>query len=95
MSGRLVGFAEDVGDKFCYKVLTDETQKIIYHSAIHSARDTPEINCRLSPPVGEQIDTEDLKFHDTGKDSTAPKQIIGQSFDPEDLIGRTYLMDPE
>ena len=94
-SGRFVGFAEDVGDKFCYKVLTDDTQKIIFRSAIRSARDTPEINRRLSPPVGEPPDTEVVKLRDTGKDSTAPKQIIGQSFDPEDLIGRTYLMDPE
>ena len=23
------------------------------------------------------------------------KQLIGQSFDPEELIGRAYLMDPE
>lgn len=93
-AGRFVGFAETVGDKFCYKVLTDDTQKIIYRSAIRSARDTVEVNRRASPPVGEPV-TEFVKSSHTNGDPTTPRQICGQSFDPEDLIGRSYLMDPE
>ena len=44
----------------------------------------------MSTPIGETV-TEIVKIRDTGE----PKQILGQSFDPEDLIGKTYLMDPE
>ena len=36
-TGRFVGFAESVGDKFCYKILTDDTQRIIYRSAVWSS----------------------------------------------------------
>ena len=98
-TGRFVGFAESVGDKFCYKILTDDTQRIIYRSAVRSARDQVDINRRSSPPV-EEPTTEFIKSRSTDVDSTevdsnSPKQLIGQSFDPEELIGRTYLMDPE
>ena len=44
----------------------------------------------MSTPIGEPV-TEIVKIRDTGE----PKQILGQAFDPEDLIGKTYLMDPE
>ena len=40
-TGRIVGFGESVGNAFTFKVLTDDTQKIIYRSAVRS-RWTPE-----------------------------------------------------
>ena len=35
--GHMVGIAENVGHAMTYKVLTTDTQKIIYHSNLHSA----------------------------------------------------------
>ena len=35
--GRFVGIAETVGDALTYKILTDDTKKIIYRSAIRTA----------------------------------------------------------
>ena len=76
-TGRFVGFAESVGDKFCYKILTDDTQRIIYRSAVCSARDQVDINRRSSPPVGEPT-TEFIKSRNTDVnsaevDSNTPK----------------------
>jgi len=35
--GRFVGFGESVGDALTFKILTDDTQKILYRSTICSA----------------------------------------------------------
>ena len=35
--GRIVGFAENVGDGPTFKVLDDEIHKILYRSTVHSA----------------------------------------------------------
>jgi len=35
--GHFVGIAESVGDAMTYKVLTDDTKKVIYHSSVRSA----------------------------------------------------------
>jgi len=51
-----VGIAESVGDVMTYKVLTDDTKKIIYHSTVHSALVSSEHNLRLP-----HLDTDDLK----------------------------------
>ena len=48
--GRFVGFAESVGDALTYKVLTDDTQKVIYRSYVRSALLTTDRNKRLDPP---------------------------------------------
>ena len=42
--GRFVGFAESIGDVLTYKILTDDTQKIIYRSYVRSALTETEIN---------------------------------------------------
>jgi len=48
-----VGIAETVGDALTFKVLTDDTQKVIYHSAVHSALSPNEHNPHLSALGGE------------------------------------------
>ena len=44
-SGRFVGFSEHVGHIMTYKVLTDDTRKVIFRSRIKLARTDP--NARL------------------------------------------------
>ena len=59
-SGRFVGFAETVGDVFTYKVLTDDTQKVIHRSEIRSAEPGNDLNRRISPAPDEGEPTSKL-----------------------------------
>ena len=47
--GRWIGVAEHVGHAMTFKILTDDTQKIIYRSNIRSARDPKSSNLRQDP----------------------------------------------
>jgi len=56
--GRFVGFGESVGDALSFKILTDDTQKILYRSSIRSAlteeerkllSESPDRNRRAEP----------------------------------------------
>ena len=44
ISGRFVGFSENVGHSLTYKILTDHTHKIIHCSWVQSAEDPKTIN---------------------------------------------------
>ena len=59
-SGRFVGFAETVGDVFTYKILTDDTQKVIYRSEIRSAEQGNDLNRRIPPAPDEGEPTSKL-----------------------------------
>jgi hypothetical protein len=49
-----VGFGTNVGDELTFKLLTDDTQKIIYHSAVHSRNTPNERNLCVAPFGGEE-----------------------------------------
>jgi hypothetical protein len=51
--GRFVGFGESVGDVLTYKVLTDDTHKIIFRSYVRSVLPNGEQNKRLDSTDGE------------------------------------------
>ena len=90
-----------------FKVLTDGTKRISFRSAIRTARDTVDINRRSAPPVGESNPIEVVKSpsrgsahgeNSTDDDDTTHDfrtRIPPPTFDPDNLIGRTYLMDPQ
>ena len=42
--GRLVGIAEHVGHAMTFKILTEDTLMIIYHSCVHSATDPASVS---------------------------------------------------
>ena len=42
MAGRFVGFSENVGHQITYIILTEETNKIIYHSRVKHAALQPK-----------------------------------------------------
>ena len=56
--GRFVGFAENVGHVMTFKILTDDTRKVIARSHVRSALNPNERNLRLDPLNGD--DTKDL-----------------------------------
>ena len=89
--GRFVGIAEHVGHALTFKVLTEDTNKVIYRSQIRSASNPLERNKRVDPIKDESI-SEILKSkHDQKlKDGTKLPTL-----DPTDLIGRTFLKEPE
>ena len=89
--GRFVGISEHVGHALTFKVLTDDTKKIIHRSRIRSALNPKERNLRidltsddLAPEVIKSKHEEDLR---------EGKQM--PTFDPTELIGRTFLLPPE
>ena len=86
--GRFVGIADHVGHALTFKVLTDDTQKVIFRSRIRSARKNGERNLHADnddkPP-----DVLKSKRDYLDGESTMP------TIDAIDLIGRTFLMPPE
>ena len=53
--GIFVGIAEHVGHAMMYKVLTDDTKRVIYCSNVCSALDPKARNLRLDPLRGEDV----------------------------------------
>ena len=53
--GRFVGIAEHVGHRMTFRVLTDDTHKVICRSNIRSALDSTAPNLRLDPIDGESL----------------------------------------
>ena len=100
--GHFVGFAENIGHLLTFKVLTDDTQKVIYRSKIRSALKPDSKNRRLDPFVGEEEHKEHpLKTirdrHDVLQETKGldPKMVQLPTIDASDLIGRTFLMPPQ
>ncbi len=88
-----VGFGEHVGDALTHKLLDLESRRIIYRSAVRPS--TPQHpNKRLMSPAGESSKISPIVFvrsrHDNSQKSIKPMP----SFDPDTLIGRTFLMPP-
>ena len=46
--GRFAGFVDNVGDAFCFKVVTVDTEEVIYHSVLRSAITSTNSNLRPS-----------------------------------------------
>jgi hypothetical protein len=91
ISGRFVGFAETVGHGMTYKVLSDDTKKIFHRAEVRSALDPDAPNLRADLCDGE-IDTP-LIIKD-GRDGTVPQTQL-EIIDPVELIGRTFLTEPQ
>ncbi|HSN66994.1 MAG TPA: hypothetical protein VLS94_10155, partial [Fusibacter sp.] len=90
-TGYFVGFGESVGDTMTFKILSKDTNKIMYRSSVRSATKAP--NLRISPEDGEMTKFIQSRSEDTS-DSTAPfKPLPG--FHPNDLIDRTFVELPD
>jgi hypothetical protein len=91
-----VGIAEHVGHAMTFKILTDDTRKIIYRSNIRSALDPKSRNLRMDPLNDELPVTPIIKSrHDSASgDSSAHGEVdcAMPVVDPNDLVSRTFLM---
>ena len=100
--GHIVGVSEHVGPALCWKVLTSDTQQVIFRSQVRpfSAEDP---NFRADPTGGESTSSpvllsrgDPVTLEDgvsvSPLDATVPPAPL---IDVEDLIGRTFLLDPD
>jgi hypothetical protein len=92
--GRFVGFGESVGDILTYKVLSDDTNKILFRSYVRSAIPDGEPNKRLDSTEGEPKPI--VEFVKSPRSTKGePDRISMITFKPDDLISRTYLTEPD
>ena len=70
LRGHFVGIAEHVGHALTFKVLTDDTSKVIYRSNVRPASMDMEYNLRLDPLCGESRQIVKSKSDDSTKPST-------------------------
>ena len=89
--GHWVGITENVGHAMTYKILTDDTKKVIYRSNVHSALTKEDRNKRVDLLGGEEVAPIIKSSNDEDECPRKPMLI----FDPTDLVGRTFLMDPQ
>jgi hypothetical protein len=96
---RWVGVAEHVGHTMTFKILTDDTKKIIYHLNICSAVDPSSWNLHIDllnddKPIKQIIksyhDSDSADALDHGESQSAMPIV-----DPNDLVGRMFLMPPQ
>ena len=88
----LVGFGEHVGDALTHKLLDDDTKKILYRSAVRPS-DSAHPNKRLVSDGGESSQTPKpivvvRSRQDNSQSATKPMA----EYNPDDLIGRTFLL---
>ena len=101
--GHFVGIAEHVGHAMTFKILTDDTRKVIYRSNVRSALDPRSRNLRMDllhekPPekfIKSRHDTADPPVDANGETKGDPPNLGMPVFHPSDLIGRTFLKDPD
>jgi hypothetical protein len=77
-----------------FKILTDDTLKVIHRSNVRSALNPHAKNLRLDPLEPGDVAMPIVKSrHDSADDGEIlpPMPVI----DPSELIGRTFLMDKE
>ena len=89
---RWVGFGEHVGDALTHKLLDDDTKKILYRSAVRPS-DSAHPNKRLVSDGGECSQTpKPIVFVRSRQDNSQSATKPMAEYNPDDLIGRTFLL---
>jgi hypothetical protein len=89
-----IGIRESVGHAMTFKILMDDTLKVIHRSNVRSALNLHAKNLRLDPLEPGNVAMPIVKSHHDSADDgeiLPPMPVI----DPSELIGRTFLMDKE
>ena len=102
--GHIVGIAEHVGHELTYRILTDDTIQIVPRSNVRAV-DPKSSNKRVDLLSGEDIAppskfvksmSYDIPDGETnGEQNGETKQPNMPVFSPTDLVGRTFLMQPD
>ena len=91
-----VGFGEHVGDAITHKPLDSSSNKIIYRSAVCLADDIHPSKCLLSD-LGGSVGSnkpEPITFVNYCQDLDKSIRNPMAQYNPDDLIGRTFLFPP-
>ena len=87
-----VGFGEHVGDALTHKLLDDDTKKVLYRSAVRPS-DSAHPNKHLVPDGGESSQTpKPIIFVRSRQDDSQSTTKPMAEYNPDDLIGRTFLL---
>ena len=93
-----VGFGDHVGDVITHKLLDSSSTKMIYRSAVHPANDIhSNTNKHLLSDLGESVGSNKPKpitFVKSHQDLDKPVSKPMAEYNPDDLIGRTFLLPP-
>ena len=87
-----VGFGEHVGNALTHELLDDDTKKLLYRSAVIPS-DSPYPNRCLVPDGGESSQTpKPIIFVRSRQDDSQSATKPMAEYNPDDLIGRTFLL---
>ena len=93
--GRFVGIAEHVGHAMTFKVLTEDTNKILERSLVRAV-DPAAPNKRVDPvPEEEEPSNDSVKSGALQGDNATDEVVELNLIDYSDLIGRSFLLDLE
>ena len=93
---RFIGYSLSVGHNVTFKVYNEATKSLLYRSCVKKIKGPLDINRKLDPPDTKTENDDDqppMTDHIMFGSDVRGAQYTG--FNPEDLIGRTFLMDPE
>ena len=99
LAGFFVGFSESIGHSMTYKILTDDTSKVILRSRIRLSTINPNLQLDLPHDANHIGDTASTPpdCDNTTLDDTEDTASHGHGIpviNPDDLIGRSYLSLP-
>ena len=87
--GHFVGFSEHVGHALTYKILTIDTKKIIHRSNVRAVNDI-DFNKRIELLHSADVPKDPVL---KSKSDTTPGEKRCPIFNPQELVGRSFLMD--
>jgi len=94
---RFIGYAEDIGHSCTFKVFNEDTNEILYRSCLRKVNpDTDVINVPpFDPKPLDNIDDETINDVVQTRSLDDPSFKRTAMFSPEELIGRTFLMNQQ
>jgi hypothetical protein len=104
-TGYIVGISEHCGPALTWKILTSDTHKIIYRSQVRSCSDADPNICAdmfggeddtpISDPIIKSRQVATSTENGEASNAVGASETTTPVFNPEDLVGRTFLMDPK
>ena len=92
--GYIVGISEHVGPMMTWKVLTSDTHKVLYRSQVRPY-DSQDPNLRAELFGGEDCPTTEKFIKSRIDKNGESEQLNTPVFNPQDLVGRTFLTDQQ
>ena len=93
--GRFVGISEHVGHRMTFKILTDDTQQIIYRSEVRSALDHTGTNLRIDTIFDGEVAQEFIKgISKAARDTILQEMEQAGDITTDERIGASIAPEP-